>query len=125
MSESGESMICMGCAAGDEVATVTSGARAKVDDIVGAANGFLIMLDDEHGISKITQVFERGEQAAVVTGMKSDGRFVKHVEHAAEFGSDLGGQPNALAFAAGDGCRGTARAKDSRARHRREIAGAR
>src|ERR1700683_3190054 len=33
--------------------------------------------------------------------MKTDGRLVEHVEHTAQFRSDLRGQTNALAFTAG------------------------
>ena len=35
-----------GRAAGDEFAAVTAGAGAEIDDVVGAADGFFVVLDD-------------------------------------------------------------------------------
>src|SRR5206468_11769733 len=84
---------------------MATGSGAKVNDIVGAANGFFIVLDDKHCVSQIAQLFERIQQATVVAMVKSDGRLVEHVEHAAKFGANLRSEANALAFAAGE-CRG-------------------
>ena len=53
---------------------MTTGAGAEVDDVIGAADGLFIMLDDE------------------------DGRFIENVENAAQLGADLCGQANALTF---------------------------
>ena len=41
------------------------------------------------------------EQATIVPLMQADRRLVKDVEHADEAGADLGGEPDALAFSAG------------------------
>ena len=88
--------------AGDQLAAMTAGAGAEVDDIVGAADGFFIVLDDEHGVAEVAQVFERGEKAPVVAMVQADGRFVENVEDAAQFGSDLRGEADALAFSTGE-----------------------
>ena len=45
---------------------------------------------------------ERIEQAFVIARMQADGRFVEHVEHAAQLGTDLRGEADALGFAAGE-----------------------
>ena len=49
-----------GSSAGDQLAAMTAGAGAEVDDIVGAADGFFIVLDDENGVAEVAQIFERG-----------------------------------------------------------------
>ena len=76
-------------------------AGAEVHHVVGAANGFFVVLDDEHGVAKVAQLFERGNQAVVVARVQADGWLVQHVEHAAQLRADLRGQANALRLAAG------------------------
>src|SRR5437764_4319051 len=83
---------------------MATGSGAEVNDIVGAANGFFIVLDHKNGISEIAQFFERIQQATVVAMVKSDGRLVEDIEHAAKFGANLCGEANTLAFASGE-CR--------------------
>ncbi len=60
------------------------------------------MLDDEHGVAEIAQRFERRDQPLVVALMQADGGLVEHVEHAAQARTDLRGETDALAFAAGE-----------------------
>src|SRR6267378_3890445 len=45
-------------------------------------------------------MMERGQELAVVALMQPDRGLVEHVDHARQLGSDLAGQPDALAFAA-------------------------
>ena len=47
--------------------------------------------------------FEGGDEALVVALVEADGGLVEDVEDAAEAGADLGGEADALAFAAGEG----------------------
>ena len=54
---------------------------------------------------------ESGDEALVVALVEADGWFVKYVENAAQAGTDLCGETNALAFAAGE-CRGAERESD-------------
>ena len=61
------------------------------------------MLDDEDGVAEVAQVFERGDEALVVALVEADGGLVEDVEDAAEARADLGGEADALAFAAGEG----------------------
>ena len=65
------------------------------------------MLDDQDGVAEIAEVFKGVDEALVVALMEADGGLVEDVEDAAEFGADLGGEANALAFAAGESCGGT------------------
>src|SRR5690606_37611567 len=42
----------LGSAFGDELAAEPSGARAEVDDVIGALDGLLVVLDDEDGVAQ-------------------------------------------------------------------------
>src|ERR1700688_627299 len=95
---------------GYEAAAVASGAGAEVDYVVSAADGFFVVLDYENGVAEVAQIFERGEQAAVVAVVQADRRLVENIEDATQFGADLGCQSDALAFASGErGCRAVER----------------
>ena len=87
-------------ALGDDVAAMDAGGGADVDDVVGLADGVLVVLDDDDGVADVAQVLERAEQALVVALVEADGGLVEHVEHAGEAGADLRGEPDALALAA-------------------------
>jgi len=49
----------LGRAAGHKVAALLAGSRAEVDDVVGAADGLLIVLHHEYRVAQIAQVLER------------------------------------------------------------------
>src|SRR2546427_5715039 len=83
-----------------------AGARAQVNDEIGAPDGLLIVLHDQYGIAKIAKLLQRSEQPMIIARVQSNGGLVKHIEHAAKPGADLSGQTNALGLAAGErGCR--------------------
>ncbi len=92
-----------GRAGGDDLTAESASARAEVEDVVGVADGFFVVLDDEDGVAEVAEGFERGDEALVVALVKADGGLVEDVEDAAEAGADLGGEADALAFAAGEG----------------------
>ena len=87
-----------------------AGAGADIDDIIREPDRILVMLDDDHRVADVAQMDERFEKARIVALMQADRRLVEHIEHAGEARADLRGEPDALAFAAGQ-----------RARHAREI----
>ena len=101
MSESALRGDFVRAARGDQMAAGVAGAGTQVHDVVGAADRLFIVLDDEHGVAQIAQLFERGEQAAVVARVQADGRLVEHVKDAAQARADLRREANALRFAAG------------------------
>ncbi len=72
-----------GAALGHQVSAGIARAGAEVHHVVGAANGFLVVLDDQHGVAHVAQFFQRGNQSIVVARVQADGRLVQHVEHAA------------------------------------------
>ncbi len=79
---------------------MASRAGAEIDHVIGAANRLFVVLDHEHGIAKIAQIFESRQQAAVVAMMQADRRLVQHIKNAAQLRANLRRQANALAFAA-------------------------
>ncbi|BAC18316.1 conserved hypothetical protein [Corynebacterium efficiens YS-314] len=87
----------------DHLATVFTGAGADVDEVVGAPDGVLIMLDHDEGVSDITEVFQGPDQLLVVTLVQADGRLIEDIEHAGQAGTDLGGQADALGLTTGQG----------------------
>ena len=103
---SGVFITSAGSAGGDHLAAMDAGARAHIDEIIGAADRVLVMLDDDHGVAEIAQPFQRREQPVVVALMQADRRLVEHVEHAGEARADLRGEADALALAARQRARG-------------------
>ncbi len=87
-------------ALGHDFAAMDSGAGPHVDDVVGGADRFVVVLDHDHRVAEIAQSLERSQQPLIVALMQPDRRLVQHVKHAREAGADLRRQPDALAFAA-------------------------
>ena len=87
-------------ALGHEVAAARARAGAEVEDVVGAADGVLVVLDDDDGISQIPQPPQRADEPVVVALMQPDARLIEHVKTARQPAADLRGQPDALRFAA-------------------------
>ena len=77
-----------------------AGGGADIHQMIGAADGILIMLDDQHGIAEVTQAPQRDKQPFIVALMQADGRLVQHIQHASQAGTDLRCQAYALRFAA-------------------------
>ena len=86
----------------DDFAAVNASAGADVDDVVGGANGFLVVFHHQHGVAEIAQVRQRSEQPGVVALVQADGRLVQDVHHAHQPGADLAGQTDALRLATGE-----------------------
>ena len=82
------------------VAAVDAGRRPHVDQMVGAADGVLVVLDHQHGVAQRLQPPQRAEQPLVVALVQADRGLVQHIQHAGQAGADLRGQPDALALAA-------------------------
>ena len=88
------------------VPAVDARARADIDDIIGGLHRFLVVLHHNNGIAQVAQVFQRLYQSGVIPLVQSDGGLVQNIQHPHQTGADLGGQPDALAFAAGKGAGG-------------------
>jgi hypothetical protein len=98
-------------AVGDEMAAVLAGPGAEIEDVVGLTDGVFIMLDDEHGVAEVAEVFKRFDEALVVALMQADGWLVENIKNATQARTDLSGEADALAFAAGEGCGGAVEGK--------------
>ena len=90
-------------ACGHDLAAVDARARADVHDIIGAAHGILVVLDHDDRIAEVAEIFQRCDEFIVVALVQADGRLIQHVQHTRQSASDLGGQADALALAAGQG----------------------
>ena len=86
---------------GDDLTAVNTGIRTHVHNVVGGPDGVLIVFHHHQSIAQVPKPFQRFQQLVVVPLVETDGGFVENVKHAHETGADLGGQPDALAFAAG------------------------
>ena len=75
---------------------------AEVEQLVGAGDHFLVVLDHQQRVAEVAKFVERLDQAQVVARMQADRRFVEHVQHAGEAAADLARQANALRLAAGE-----------------------
>ncbi len=71
-------------------------ARTNVDDVVGGANGVLVVLDDDQRVTQIPQPHQRLDESSVVALVEPDGRLIQHIQHPDQTRSDLGRQANAL-----------------------------
>ncbi len=49
-----------------------AGARAHIDDVVGGADGVLVVLDHDHGVALVAQALEGRDQAVVVALVQAD-----------------------------------------------------
>ena len=66
------------------MAAARAGAGAEIEDVIGGADGVLVVLDDDHGIAEIAQPAQRADEPVVVALMQTDARLVEHVEAARE-----------------------------------------
>ena len=80
--------------------------RADVDDVVGLQDRGLVVLDHDERVAEVAQADERVDQALVVALVQADRGFVEDVEHAHQTGADLGGEPDPLGLAPGQGAGG-------------------
>ena len=91
---------------GDDSAAVHARARSHVDDVIGAVDRLLVVLDHDDGVADVAQVLERVEEAAVVALMQSDRGLVEDVGHPDQPRADLAREPDALGLPAGERLRG-------------------
>src|SRR5581483_10834768 len=68
----------------DDVAAQPSGAGTEIEHVVGMADGVFIVLNDQHGVAKIAELFESFNQPRVVALVQADRGLVQNVKYAAE-----------------------------------------
>jgi hypothetical protein len=69
---------------------------SHLHDVIGGADGVLVMLDDDDRVADVAKTLERRDHLDVVLRMQTNARLVEHIEHAHEAGADLCGEPDAL-----------------------------
>ena len=87
----------------DHMATVDAGTGPHVDDMVCGQDRVFVMLNHQHRIAHVPHVHQRAQQTLVVALMQTDTGLVQYIEHAGQFGADLGGQADSLALSTGQG----------------------
>src|SRR4051812_46701713 len=85
----------------NQMPTLSPRSRPQIDDVVGAPNGFLVMLHHDDGISKVAELLQRCQKTRVVLVMQADRRFIEHVQNATKTRPDLGCKTDALALSSG------------------------
>ena len=83
--------------------TQPSSAGAEIDNVIGALDGFGIVLHHQYRVSQIAKPRQGIQQPVIIARVQPDGWLVQHIQHAAQFRADLRRQPDALRFAAGKG----------------------
>ena len=85
---------------GDHMSSLCSGARAKVDDIIGAPNRFFIVFDDDDRVAQVAKFLQRGQQARIIFVVKPNRWLIEHIQYTAKLGTNLCGKTYPLALAA-------------------------
>src|SRR5688572_12723362 len=80
----------------DNGAAMHAWSWSHLHDVIGSADGLLVMLDDDDRVADVAKTLERRDHLDVVLRMQTNARLVEHVEHAHEPGADLCGEPDAL-----------------------------
>src|SRR5580658_5861435 len=87
-------------AGADQFAAAHPGLWTEVEYMIGAADGFLVVLDHDQSIAMTGELDQRVEQDLVVAWVQTDGRLVQHVTHALQVGAKLRGEADALCLTA-------------------------
>jgi hypothetical protein len=65
-----------------DAAAMHTRTRPHVDAMVGGADHVLVMLDHQHAVANVAQVFQGVDQPVVVTLVQTDAGLVQHIHHA-------------------------------------------
>ena len=106
---------------GDDFTAASPGTWAEIDDAVGSAHGFLIMLDHHERVAFCCETLQRIEELFVVAWMEPDRRLVEHVKNTTKVRSKLGCEANSLGFAAAERLRATIQGKVIKANFGKEL----
>ena len=100
---------------------MTARAGTDIYNKIGGAHGVLVVLDNDQGVAQIPQVLQRPQQLIVVPLVQTDGRLVQNIQHPHQGRTDLGGQPDTLALAAGKGSRRAGQGQIAQSHIRQEL----
>ena len=85
-------------ALGHHLSPVDTRPGADVHNVVGGADGVLVVLHHDEGVADVPQVAQGGDELVVVPLVQPDAGLVQDVEDPHQGGADLGGQADALAL---------------------------
>ena len=100
---------------------MAAGTGTHVHNKVRGAHGILVMLHHDQGVADVPQVLQGQEQLVVVPLVQTDGGLIQNIQHAHQGRTDLGRQPDPLAFAAGKGARRPGKGQIAQAHIRQEL----
>ena len=86
-----------------DLATVAACTGTNVHDEVRSTHGILVMFHHDEGVAQISQMLQGTQQFVIIPLVQADGRLVQNIQHTHEGRTDLGGQTDSLALAAGKG----------------------
>ena len=87
---------------GYNFASARSRTGAKIDNVIGCADCFFIVLDHDDRIAQVAKSPERPQQPSIVALVQANAWFIQNVKHPRKTGADLCGQSNSLSLAAGE-----------------------
>ena len=64
----------------DDLAALLARAGSDIDNLVGGRNHVGIVLDNQHRIARVAQLFEYPDQPCVIARVHADARLVENVE---------------------------------------------
>ena len=82
-----------------------SRSRTYVHDAVSRSHCILIVLDNDQGISQISEAFQCIQKLVIIPLVQADTRLIQDVGDADQTGSNLSREPYTLSFASGQGPR--------------------
>ena len=87
----------------NHLATMDTGTRANIDNMVSSANSLFIMFYDNHRVADIAQVSEGVQQPLVVPLVQANGGFIKNIHDSHQSRAYLAGKADTLGLTAGQG----------------------
>ncbi len=87
-------------ARGHDFTAVHARAGPQVNDVVRPPHGGFVVLHHEHRVAAGLEFVQRRQQLLVIARVQANGGLIKDIEHAAQVGSQLRRQPDALRLAA-------------------------
>ena len=68
---------------------MNAGTRTHVDHMIGGADRFFVVLNDNHCVSEVAQALQRLQQLRIVALMQADARFIENIEYTGQSRADL------------------------------------
>ncbi len=70
-----------GSSLSNHLATMHTGRRAHIDNMVRRPNRLFVMLDHQHRVSEVTQPLQSSQQPLIIPLMQADGRLIENIQN--------------------------------------------